>query len=447
MTTTVRFAPSPTGYLHIGNARPALLNYCVARRAGGRFILRYDDTDRERSTQVFADAIATDLAWLGIEPDLVLRQSDRIALYDQAADRLRDAGRLYPCYETEEELERRRRRQMARGLPPIYDRAALALSPEERTALEAEGRKPYWRFLLERRSVAWQDGIRGAAHVEAGSLSDPVLVRADGLYLYTLTSVVDDIDTGVTLVLRGEDHVTNTAVQIELFEALGAEVPAFAHHNLLTAATGEGLSKRTGSLSLHTLREDGIEPMAVASLAVLTGTAEAVRPLPSLDALAELVDLSKISRAPARFDPAELDGLNARLLHETPFQAVANRLAALGIGGGEAFWLAVRGNLVRLKDAAVWWRVVAGDIDLPPRCDDAALLRQAAALLPPEPWSDTTWSGWTAAVKAQTGASGKRLFLPLRLALTGLDHGPELRALLPLIGRGRALQRLEAAAG
>jgi glutamyl-tRNA synthetase len=236
-------------------------------------------------------------------------------------------------------------------------------------------------------------------------------------------------------------------VQIELFEALGAEIPAFAHHNLLTAASGEGLSKRTGSLSLHALREEGIEPMAVASLAVLTGTAEPVRPLPSLEALADLVDLSKISRAPARFDPAELDGLNARLLHETSFEAVAERLAALGIGGGEAFWLAVRGNLVRLKDAALWWQVVAGEISSPPQMNDSALLREAATLLPPEPWSDTSWSIWTAAVKAATGASGKRLFLPLRLALTGLDHGPELKALLPLIGRERALRRLEAAAG
>jgi glutamyl-tRNA synthetase len=448
MTPVVRFAPSPTGRIHIGNARTALLNWCVARRGEGRFILRFDDTDRERSRLEFAEAIETDLAWLGIAPDLVVRQSDRVALYDGAAERLRAAGRLYACYETEEELERRRRRQLARGLPPVYDRAALRLEEGERAALEAAGRRPHWRFLIEHRSVSWDDGVRGPAHVETASLSDPVLVRADGGYLYTLPSVVDDIALGVTQVIRGEDHVTNTAVQIELFGALGAAPPAFAHHNLLTTSGGEGLSKRSGALSIGSLREDGLEPMAVASLAVLTGTAEPVRPLASLEDLARLVDLSRISRAPARFDPADLETLNARLLHETPFEAVAARLAQLGVDGGEAFWLAVRGNLTRLWDATAWWHVVIGPVE-PAEADrslaDRSFLAQAAALLPPEPWDGATWSAWTASVKATTGASGKALFMPLRLALTGLDHGPELKALMPLIGRERALSRLRQA--
>jgi glutamyl-tRNA synthetase len=467
MAPVLRFAPSPSGRIHIGNARTALLNWCIAKKTGGRFILRFDDTDKERSRQEFTDAIVADLAWLGIDPDLTVRQSDRVALYDAAAERLRSAGRLYACYETEDELDRRRKRQMARGLPPVYDRAALKLTGAEKAGLEAGGRRPHWRFLLEHRNVAWEDGVRGPCHVETASLSDPVLIRADGGYLYTLPSVVDDIELGVTEVIRGEDHVTNTAVQIELFEALGATAPSFAHHNLLTTASGEGLSKRSGALSIGSLRERGLEPMAVASLAVLTGTAEAVRPIASLPDLAALVDLSRISRAPARFDPAEIEVLNARLLHETPFEMVEARLhrmgieagearmgieagearmgieageARMGIEAGEAFWNAVRGNVTRLADAASWWHVVHDAID--PVITDPAITERAAELLPPEPWNDATWQVWTDAVKAATGAKGKGLFMPLRLALTGLDHGPELKALLPLIGRERASARL-----
>ena len=440
MPPVVRFAPSPTGYIHIGNIRTALLNWCVAKRAGGRFILRYDDTDMARSRQEYADAIAVDLAWLGMVPDVKARQSERMALYDAAAGRLREAGRLYPCYETEEELERRRTLQKARGLPPVYDRAALRLTAEQKAALEAEGRRPHWRFLLNHRIVEWQDGVRGPAHVDTSSLSDPVLIRADGGYLYTLPSVVDDIDLGVSHIIRGEDHVTNTAVQIEIFEALGGTVPEFAHHNLLTTVSGEGLSKRSGALSIGSLREAGFEPMAVASLAVLTGTAEAVRPIASLQELAALVDLSRISRAPARFDPAEIETLNAKLLHETAFADVSQRLTALGVEGGEDFWLAVRSNLVRLADAKLWWDVVTGPVAAGEQ--DREFLGRAAALLPSGPWDENTWGAWTQAVKEATGAKGKALFMPLRQALTGLDHGPELKALLPLIGRERVLARL-----
>ncbi|MCJ2041752.1 glutamate--tRNA ligase [Methylobacterium sp. J-059] len=442
MAPLVRFAPSPTGFLHIGNARPALLNALFARARGGRFLLRLDDTDRERSTEAFAEAIETDLAWLGIVPDLRARQSDRTAIYDAAADRLKALGRLYPCYETSEELERRRKRQLGRGLPPIYDRAALALTANERAAMEAEGRIPHWRFKLEPHVVAWDDLVRGEAHVDCASLSDPVLVRADGSYLYTLPSVVDDADLGVTHVIRGEDHVTNTGVQVQIFEALGATLPIFGHHNLLTTVDGEGLSKRLGHLSLRSLREAGYEPAAVRSLAVLTGSAEAVRAVATLDELAGLVDLAHISRAPAKFDPHELDGLNARILHAMPFADAAERLDALGIpaAAAEPLWLAVRANLHRIDEVRDWWGVVAGPVT--PVIADAAVTAAALDTLPPEPYGPETWKAWTTTIRERTGAKGKALFMPLRLALTGLEHGPDLAGLLPLIGRDRTGRRL-----
>ena len=441
MTPKVRFAPSPTGRIHIGNARTALMNWLFAKHRGGTFVLRFDDTDQERSRQEYADSIEVDLNWLGIHPDEVARQSQRFPLYAAAAEKLKTLGRLYPCYESEDELDRRRKRQAARGLPPVYDRAALALTADEIAALEAEGRKPHWRFKLDHRVVAWRDLVRGECHVDCASLSDPVLVRADGTYLYTLPSVVDDVDMAMTHIIRGEDHVTNTAVQIQLFELLGTTVPQFAHHNLLTNASGEGLSKRMGHLSLASLREEGLEAMAAASLAVLVGSSEAVRPIASLAALAPLVDLGRLSRAPARFDEAELHHLNARLLHDADFASVKDRLQALGLAADEAFWLAVRGNLASLKDALVWWQVVKGP--QAPVATDATLLAAAVTLLPQEPWDQTTWGAWTAAIKAETGLSGRNLFMPLRLALTGHEHGPDLKALLPLIGHDRALRRLK----
>ena len=441
MTVIVRFAPSPTGLLHIGNARTALLNALVARRDGGRFILRFDDTDAARSRPEYADATERDLAWLGIAPDLVVRQSERLAVYEAAVATLKGAGRLYPCYETAEELERRRRIQLTRGQPPIYDRAALSLTDRDRLALEAEGKKPHWRFRLDPIRVEWDDLVRGPSHVECASLSDPVLVREDGSYLYTLPSCADDAALGVTQVIRGEDHVTNTAVQIQIFAALGAPIPAFGHHNLLTTQDGEGLSKRSGALSPQSLRQRGLEPMAVASLAVLTGSSEAVRPVADLDALGALVDLGHISRGPARFDEQELESLNAKLLHEMPYETVADRLRANGVDGDGAFWDAVRGNLATFDDVRSWWAVVHGPIS--PVIEDAGIVAAAPGLLPPEPWDPTTWKTWTNAVREKTGRKGRALFMPLRLALTGLDHGPELGALLPLIGRARALARLE----
>ncbi|MEJ8572911.1 glutamate--tRNA ligase [Microbaculum marinum] len=442
ISPTVRFAPSPTGYLHIGNARTALMNYLYARRNGGRFILRFDDTDTGRSRRDYADAIVEDLAWLGVEPDLVVRQSERGDLYDAAAQRLRAVDRLYACYETPEELDRKRKRQLARHLPPVYDRAARRLTADERADLEAEGRRPHWRFLLEEREVAWDDLCRGPQHFAAGSLSDPVLIRGDGSYLYTFTSIVDDADLGVTHVIRGEDHVANTAVQIEIFEALGHKPPAFGHHNLLTATGGEGLSKRTGSLSLRSLREEGYEAMAVASLAVLIGSSEAVVPANSLEELGERIGLDKLSRSPATFDPAELKGLNHRQLAEMPYSAVSARLDAMGIGGGERFWLAVRPNLELLADAEAWWARIEGPVEAVADPEDRQFLAEAADLLPRAPWDGDVYETWIAAVKEATGRKGKGLFRPIRLALTGLEQGPELKAMLPLIGREKAIRRL-----
>ncbi|WGD30599.1 glutamate--tRNA ligase [Ancylobacter sp. WKF20] len=439
----LRFAPSPTGLLHVGNARTALYNALFARREGGTFILRYDDTDTARSTEAFAEAIARDMAWLGLVPDRVEYQSRRLDRYDAAIERLKAAGRLYPAYETEEELETRRLSRRRRGLPPTYDRAALKLSQEDRARLEAEGRRPHWRFRLDGRKVVWTDLVRGEQAVDTATLSDPVLVRADGSYLYTLTSVVDDIEMGVTHVVRGEDHVTNTGVQIEIIEALAGNVPVFGHHNLLTLPSGEGLSKRLGHLSLTALREEGQEALAVAALAMLTGTSLAVEAVADLDALAERLDFAKISRAPARFDPADLDTLTAQTLHALPYAAVTDRLAALGVGGGEAFWLAVRGNLARLADAAGWWRVVEGPLAPVIAPEDAEFLAQAAELLPPEPWDEGVYAAFLAVMKPASGRAGKALFHPLRLALTGASSGPELKALLPLIGRARAEARLK----
>jgi glutamyl-tRNA synthetase len=441
MSVTVRFAPSPTGRLHAGNIRTALLNFLFARKTGGCLIFRLDDTDRERSTEEFAHGIREDLAWLGINYVDEVHQSARSARYAEAVERLKATGRLYPAYETPEELELKRKRQLARGRPPVYDRAALKLTEEERARFEAEGRKPHWRFKLESRDVAWDDLVRGRQHVDAASLSDPVLVRGDGTYLYTLPSVVDDIDLGITHVIRGEDHVVNTAPQIQLFEALRATTPAFGHHSLLVNANGQALSKRDRSISIQGMREEGIEALAVASYTATIGTSDPVAPHVNLDELVRSFDFAKLSRAPARFDPAELRALNAKLLHMLPFAAVAERLEATEIGGGESFWEAVRGNLAVLGDAKYWWEVVQGP--LAPVIESRELCHVAAGLLPPEPWDTETWASWSTAVKEATGVKGRALFQPLRLALTAREHGPELKQLLPLIGRERAVARLE----
>jgi glutamyl-tRNA synthetase len=440
----VRFAPSPTGRIHIGNARSALMNFLFAKKNHGQFILRLDDTDLERSKEEYAQAIEVDLAWLGIRPDAIFRQSQRFASYDDAAARLRAASRLYPCYETAEELDRKRKRQQARGLPPVYDRAALSLSTEDKARLKAEGRRPHWRFKLDQTIIRWNDLVRGESHIDCASLSDPVLIREDGSYLYTLPSVVDDIEMKISHITRGEDHVTNTAVQIQMFIALADEaaVPVFAHHNLLTTVSGEGLSKRTGALSLGDLRDAGIESLALAACAVLTGTSDAIQPVQSLDELVAIFDLSHVSRNQARFDPAELAALSARTLHQASFESMRERLAVYDIVGfkAEAFWLAVRANLSIFSEVIDWWQVVEGDIE--PCSEEPEFLATALSLLPEEPWDQKTWGEWTAALKTRTQRKGKALFHPLRLALTGREQGPELAALLPLVGRIKAAARL-----
>ena len=437
----VRFAPSPTGLLHVGNARAALVNWLFARANGGHFLLRMDDTDTERSTAEFAAAIEADLRWLGVDWDSFARQSDRIASYEAALDRLRASGRLYPCYETAEELEAKRRRQSARNLPPIYDRAALALDPTERARLEAEGRRPHWRFRLEGRRVDWTDLVKGPVRVETATLSDPVLIRADGRVLYTLSSVVDDIELGITHIIRGEDHLTNSGAQVELFEALGAVAPAFGHLSLLIGAAGEELSKRIGSspLSLGEVRSSGIEAMALASLLARLGTTDPVEARAHPADLLVGFELGRFGKAPVKFDLVELARLNARVLHITPLADVADRLATLGVPENAAFWEAVRPNLSTLAEAADWWTMAHGDLPAQPA---DPLAQAAAALLPPEPWDATTWALWTARITEATGAKGKALFLPLRRALTGRDHGPEMKSVLPLIDPARAKARL-----
>lgn len=456
MSPIVRFAPSPTGRLHIGNIRPALLNWLFAAREGGTFLLRLDDTDRQRSTEAFAEGIREDLTWLGLVWAREERQSLRLARYDEVADRLKASGRLYACYETEDELDRRRKRQLGRGMPPIYDRTGLRLTAEERARLEAEGRRPHWRFQLANMEngrgfdpaptlVTWQDIIRGDQSVDIGSLSDPVLIREDGTPLYTFTSVVDDIDFGVTHIIRGEDHVTNTAVQLQLFEALGSTAPQFAHHSLLVGADGQALSKRLGSLSIQEFRESGIEPLAVACHAALLGSPEAIAPYSSLKELAQHVDLARMSRAPGRFAVEDLKALNGRLLHGLGYEAVASHLKALGADGGPQFWEAVRGNLVLLSDARQWFEVVSSEIT--PVIENPELLQQAVTLLPPAPWGAETWGQWTKAIQGATGAKGRALFHPLRLALTGQETGPELKTLLPLIGPERTRARLSGRRG
>jgi glutamyl-tRNA synthetase len=440
----VRFAPSPTGLLHVGNARIALANWCLARARGGHFLLRLDDTDTERSRPEFAQAIEEDLRWLGLDWDGFRRQTEHLAAYAAAAERLKAAGRLYPCLETEEELAYKREQRIRQGKPPLYDRAALKMTKEQLDRAIANGKTPHWRFLLSGGSVEWNDGVLGRRAVKLTSLSDPVLIRADGSFLYTFTSVVDDLETAITDVIRGEDHVTNTGIQLDIFAALGGDPRAirFAHLPLLTDADGGPLSKRLGSLGLRQLRRDGIEPAALAGYLLALGSS--ADPAPGMPAdLAAGYELARVSKSAARFDPKQLMALNRRWLHGLDFAAVRDRLPE---GAGEDFWLAVRGNLDLFREVRDWWAVVSSDILPLGEPADAALLRAAAETLPEEPWNEATWPAWTAELAQRSGRKGKALYQPLRRALTGEDHGPDLKAFLPLIGRARALSRLRRAA-
>ena len=440
MTVKVRFAPSPTGKLHVGNIRTTLFNWLYARHHDGVFILRLDDTDKARSTEAFAQGIRDDLTWLGLEWDEEFSQSERFERYDAITQDLKRSGRLYPCYENPDELDRKRKRQLAQGKPPIYDRSALKLTEQEKAELEAEGRTPHWRFKLEERDVSWQDLVRGDQHIDASSLSDPVLIRGDGSYLYTLPSVIDDIDMAISHVIRGEDHVANTGAQIQIFEALGSKPPIFAHHNLLVKADGQALSKRFGALSVESLREDGLEPLAIISHAATIGTSDPIQAFIERKTVAENFGFDKLSRAPARFDEEELRSLNAKLLHMLPYEKVKDRLLEIDGGLDEAFWQAVQANLTVFADVKLWQDVIYGQID--PVIEDQDFSSQAAQLLPEGELDETSWKIWTDAVKETTGRKGKKLFHPLRLALTAHERGPELARLLPLMGRDKVLKRL-----
>ncbi len=447
----VRFAPSPTGKLHVGNVRTALVNWLYAMQEGGEFILRIDDTDTGRSTKAYEDGIKEDLSWLGMTWGQTFNQSDRFDSYDAAANKLREAGLLYACYETAEELDRQRKILRAQGKPPVYDRTGLSLTTEDKAKLEAEGRSPHWRFKLSGKASSWDDVVRGTQNIDTSSLSDPVLIRGDGSYLYTLPSVVDDIEAKITHIIRGEDHVTNSGAQIEIFEALfklsgGGSVPKFAHTPLLVGSDGKSLSKRLGSLSMDQLRDQGVEPLAICSLLGKIGTSDPVEARQSMGQLVEEFAFSKIGRAPARFDEKELDLVNARLLHETPYDIVKDRLEALGVAGGEEFWLFVRANLNKLGDAAGWSTVIYAPMPGQISDEDAEFCKQAADNLA-DNLDENTWGEWTSALKQSTGRKGKSLFLPLRMALTGRARGPGMEQILPLLGSKRAKARLMGEAG
>lgn len=439
MTVKVRFAPSPTGKLHVGNIRAALVNWLFARQQGGTFVLRIDDTDTARSTQENEDAIKRDLEWLGLKWDETFKQSDRFDRYNEVVEKLKAEGRLYACYETADELDMKRKIQMGRGKPPVYDRAALELTDEQRAALEAEGRRPHWRFKLNTPArVDWTDLIRGDVSIDLEALSDPILIREDGSFLYTLPSVVDDVDYGITHIVRGEDHVTNSAVQVQIFEAVGGKAPEMAHFALLTGKGGEGLSKRHGAMSIEEYRDEaGLEAMSIVSLLARVGTSEPIEPFVEPQPLIDGFDYGKFGRATAKLDPAELEVLNAKILHMTPFEKVADRLEGIT----EDVWTVLQPNINKLGDIAELKKLIDGPIT--PVVEDADHIAKCLALLPDGTLAADSWGNWTSAIKAETGAKGRALFMPLRQALTGQNHGPDMSMLLPLIGREKVVARLE----
>ena len=433
--TTTRFAPSPTGYLHIGNLRTALFNWLIARKSGGTFILRLDDTDPERSKQEYADGIQEDLEWLGLTWDRIERQSARLDQYHAAADELRTKGRFYEAFETPVELDLKRKKQLNMGKPPVYDRAALALSDDEKAALRAERGQGVWRFMLDQERIEWTDGILGDLSIDAASVSDPVLIRGDGQILYTLASVVDDTEMGVTHVVRGSDHVTNTATQIQIIKSLGGTVPNFAHHSLLTGPKGEALSKRLGVLSLRDLRAQGVEPMALLSHMARLGSSDPIELRGSLEELIEGFDISRFGSAPTKFDEADLIPLTARYLGGLPYEAVAADIAAAGVPDDLAarFWSVVHDNVATRAEIATWWAFFRDGATPLVAEEDREFVAQAFEMLPPFPYDDSTWSAWTTAVKEATGRKGRGLFMPLRQAVTGRERGPEMADVMPLL--------------
>ncbi|MCB5408534.1 glutamate--tRNA ligase [Pseudogemmobacter faecipullorum] len=430
-----RFAPSPTGYIHVGNLRTALMNYLIARKAGGTFILRLDDTDQERSKQEYIDALQQDLEWLGLTWDRIERQSARYDRYEEAAAQLRANGRFYESFETPAELDLKRKKQLNMGRPPVYDRASLSLTEEQKAAFRAEGRAGYWRFRLNQSRIEWKDGIIGDISIDAASVSDPVLIRADGQVLYTFASSVDDVEMGVTHIVRGADHVTNTATQIQIMEALGGTPPAFAHHSLLSGPKGEELSKRLGALSLRDLRAQGVEPMALLSMMARLGSSKPIELVSNLEELAEGFDIESFGGSATKFDPEDLFPLTRAWVQNMPFSKVQERIEALGVPAAEAedFWAVARGNITVLADLEGWWKLFSEGAEPLIEDQDRDFIREAFALLPQGPFTKATWGEWTAAVKAATGRKGKDLFMPLRKALTGRGNGPEMADVMPLL--------------
>ncbi len=433
--TTTRFAPSPTGFIHVGNLRTALFNYLITRKAGGTFILRIDDTDPERSKEEYVDAIKEDLEWLGLTWDRVERQSDRLERYAEVADQLREMGKFYEAWETPTELDLKRKKQLNMGKPPVYDRAALNLTDDQKTALRADRGNGVWRYKLDQTRITWEDMILKDMSIDAASVSDPVLIRQDGQVLYTLASICDDTDMGVTHVVRGSDHVTNTATQIQMIEAIGGTVPTFAHHSLLTGPQGEALSKRLGTLALRDLRDQGVQPMALLSLMARVGSSEPVELRTSMDELVDGFDISKFGAAPTKFDVQDVFPLTARHLQSLPLDAVADHVSALGISDDQAaaFWTVTRDNITTLADLKGWADLIRNGADPVVDAEDADFVAEAMAMLPDGPFDDETWGSWTKEVKAATGRKGRGLFMPLRKALTGMDHGPDMGKLLPLL--------------
>jgi len=441
MSVKVRFAPSPTGMLHVGNARTALITWLFTRANKGHFLLRIDDTDQERSKKEYEEAILSGLKWLGMDWDSKARQRDRSEIYNSKIEQLKSAGRLYPCYETPNELDLKRKSQLSRKLPPIYDRESLNLTDEQIKTYEDEGRKPHWRFKMDHKPIEWNDLVRGDIKFNGADLSDPVLIREDGTPLYHICSVIDDIEYEITHVIRGEDHVSNTACHIQMFEALGAKPPQFAHLPLLSDKEGGKLSKRIGSLSLSDLQEEGLEAMSIVSLMARLGTSDSIEPFTDVNDIIKTFDISKFSRGTPKFDEEELNRINAKILHEMDFLAIKERLNSIGLSDiDEEFWLAVRPNIEKLSDLQEWWQVAKGPVI--PKIDDVEFISQALELLPSAPWNENTWKEWTKAVKEKTGRKGRDLFMPLRQALTGMDHGPELGLLLLLIGEDKVKERL-----
>lgn len=439
--TITRFAPSPTGYLHVGNVRTAFTNWLYAKSTGGKFILRIDDTDQERSEQKYVDAIKQDLEWLGLDWDDEFKQSDRFDKYEDAKKQLVADGRLYECFETPEELEFMKRKLLNKNMPPIYDRAALKLSDEDKESIKAKGIKKHYRFLLKDKRIEWDDMVRGHIHFEGKNISDPVLIRTDGTMTYMIASVVDDIEYGITHIVRGEDHITNTAVHLQLIDALGGEKrPDFAHISLLKGKD-EKISKRLGGFEIRVLRDAGIHPKAILSYLAKLGTSDAIDIRYNVEDIISEFDFSKFSKASCIYDPDEISRLNTKFIHHSEFKDIKNSLNNDDIT--KEFWDVAKANIENFKDIDLWWKICKTEIDTPQMSnDEKEFCKNALTKLPEGNWDESTWSAWVADIKTITDRKGKELFMPLRKALTGLEHGPELKFLLPLIGFEKVKQRL-----